>query len=487
MMEQHLAELQKISFGTDGIRGIAGEYPLDVPAVTRIGQAIGRWLAGRSGQMPSVVIGCDTRRSSDWIALTLAGALLAEGCNVQHIDVISTPGVAHNVRVSKFDLGIMISASHNPADQNGIKLFGADGFKLDDQEEEAIEALINEPSGDSYSGEFGKYAASEDGQARYLAHLRVDFPADALAGLRVVLDCANGAGYSIAPRIFGELKADLLTINTTPDGYNINVKAGSEHVRRDRQALVDHVVKYQADLGIAFDGDADRVVFVTTEGMLIDGDHTMGLLAVEMQAKNALKGATVVATDMSNTGLEDFLAQQGITMSRTKVGDRYVMERMRESGFTLGGEQAGHIIVLDEEHTCGDGIYAGLKVAALVAQHKRNGGDSLTALASRIPRYPQVIASVHLNRQVDLKTLPALKALQEETLAVFGGRGRVNMRFSGTEPNLLRTMIEGGPSTSLDMVVGQVMRLCEPVIRATNSSNPRIDIVDCVTGAPVRL
>lgn len=483
-----MAELQQIRFGTDGIRGIAGEYPLEVAAVTRIGQSIGRWLAGRSEQTPSVVIGCDTRRSSEWIAHTLAGALLAEGSNVQHIGVISTPGVAHNVRVSGFDLGIMISASHNPADQNGIKLFGADGFKLDDQEEEAIEALINGTHTPARKPQFGVYAASRDsGWEAYFHHLRADFSDGALAGLRVVLDCANGAAYSIAPRLFDDLKADVLAINTTPDGYNINVRAGSEHVRRDRQALVDHVVGYQADLGIAFDGDADRVVFVTPEGMLIDGDHTMGLLAVEMQAKNALNGATVVATDMSNTGLEDFLAQQGIAMSRTKVGDRYVMERMREGGFALGGEQAGHIIVLDEEHTCGDGIYAGLKIAALVANNKRTGGDSLTAMASRVPRYPQVIASVHLNSQVDLKTLPALKTLQEETLAAFGGRGRVNMRFSGTEPNLLRTMIEGGPSTSLDTVVGQVMRLCEPVIRATNSSNPRIDIVDCVTGAPVRL
>jgi phosphoglucosamine mutase len=482
-----VAALEQISFGTDGIRGIAGEPPLDVLSVTRIGWAIGRWLAAEMGQAPNVVIGCDTRRSSEWISHTLAGALLAEGCHVQHIGVISTPGVAHNVRASGFDLGIMISASHNPADQNGIKLFGADGFKLDDAEEEAIEALINGSEVSASHGEFGSYSASDDGVTRYLNHLKADLATDVLTGLRVVLDCANGAAYSIAPRVFAELGAEVNAINTTPDGYNINVRAGSEHVRRDRQALVEHVVSYQADLGVAFDGDADRVVFVTPEGMLIDGDHVLGLLAVELQARGALQGATVVATDMSNTGLEDFLTQHQIAMSRTKVGDRYVMERMRDNGFTLGGEQAGHIILLDADHTCGDGVYAGLQIAALVAESKRKGGAALTELASRIPRYPQVIASVHLADRVDLKTLPELIGLQQETLEVFGGKGRVNMRFSGTEPNLLRTMIEGGPTTSLETVVGQVMSLCQPVIRATKTSQPHIDIVDCVTGAPVHL
>jgi phosphoglucosamine mutase len=484
-----LASASRIEFGTDGIRGVAGEFPLDMLSVMQIGRAIGRWQLSGAERGHRVVIGADTRRSSQWMAHTLAGALLSEGLDVENVGVVSTPGVAHMVRAYQFGLGIMISASHNPADQNGIKLFGADGFKLDDDAEAALEALINDTplNGTVRSHDLGVYTAQHTSHECYREHLVADLPAEALRGVRVVLDCAHGAAFRVAPQVFADRGAAVITLNAEPDGYNINRDAGSEHIRRDRAALHQRVVAEQADLGIAFDGDADRVVFVTPERMLIDGDHTLGLLALEMQAQGLLSGNTVVATEMSNTGLEDFLAQHHIHMSRTKVGDRYVMARLRERGFTLGGEQAGHIIVLDADHTCGDGIYAALKIALLVATSKRAGGPALTERALRIPRYPQVIASVHLSSRVELTTVPALVDLQAAALAAFGGKGRINMRFSGTEPNLLRTMIEGGPSTNLQTVVEQVMRLCEPVISATHTRQPKIDVVDCVTGAPVHL
>jgi phosphoglucosamine mutase len=471
---------------------VAGVFPLDSASVLQIGRAIGRWMGAAHPGACSAVIGSDTRRSSAWMLHTLAGAMMSEGVAVLNVGVTSTPGVAHLARAGGFQLGVMISASHNPADQNGIKLFGADGFKLDDAAEESIETLINGPLSSSSGRPFGLVrdmqpdATKRPDYLDYLTHLTADLPAQALEGLRVVLDCAHGAAYQLAPAAFRARQAEVIASGVQPDGDNINVHSGSEYVRRDRAALLDLVARHRADLGIAFDGDADRVVFVTPEGMLVDGDHTLGILAVTLHAQGRLPGQSVVATDMSNRGLEDYLNAHNITLVRTKVGDRYVMERMRSGGGALGGEQAGHIILLDADHTCGDGIYAALRVAALVAGHKRQGGPTLHQLAANIPRYPQVIASAHLSGRVDLRTVDGLAALEREALASFGGKGRVNMRFSGTEPNLLRVMIEGGPQTTLTNVVDCALALCEPVIRATHTAQPVVDIVDCVTGAPVR-
>jgi phosphoglucosamine mutase len=256
-------------------------------------------------------------------------------------------------------------------------------------------------------------------------------------------------------------------------------------IRRDRAGMVATMREHHADLGIAFDGDADRVVFVTPEGMLIDGDHILGILGVAFQTAGKLAGASVVATDMSNSGLAHYLEQHGIALSRTKVGDRYVMQRLREQHLVLGGEQAGHVIILDADHTCGDGIYVGLLVAALVARAKREGGPSLQTLAAQIPRYPQVIASAHLTSRVDLKQVAGLAQLEAEALASFDGKGRINMRFSGTEPNLLRVMVEGGPTTTTAEAVAIAQKLIAPVAVATGSHAPHVDLVDCATGAPI--
>jgi phosphoglucosamine mutase len=474
-----------IEFGTDGIRGVAGEYPLDPETVLHIGRAIGRWLRGRTPS-PHVIIGRDTRASGPMIAHTLTGGLLAEGVNVHDQGVISTPGIAYLTHAQGYDLGIVISASHNPAAQNGIKVFGADGFKLHDDDERAVAVLAGSALPEARAVFAAGVPARPPRDSGYVDHLVAPFGFREFQNLTLVLDCANGAASAIAPDVFQRRpRANVIALNAAPDGLNINVDAGSEHVRRDRSALLEAVRLHNADLGIAFDGDADRVVFVTPEGMLIDGDHVLGILALEMREMGRLPGATVVATDMSNSGLEHFLAGHDIGLARTRVGDKYVMARMRSGGFALGGEQAGHVIVLDDARTAGDGIYIGLLVASLAARYKRQGGPTLHELAARIPRYPQVIASAHLARQADLKGVPGLADLTRAALESFAGKGRVNVRFSGTEPNLLRAMVEGGPDTTLGEVIAQARSLCGLVAAATETPHPAIDIVDCVTGAPV--
>jgi phosphoglucosamine mutase len=432
-----------------------------------------------------ILIGRDTRISGSMLLHTLVNGLLAEGEQVFDLGQITTPGVATLTRQNGAGIGIVISASHNPYEQNGIKLFGQDGFKLSDAAEEAIESLIVEMDLHLPPAWKGNYTDAGHVRTAYIEHLASHI-GDAPPGeFRVVLDCANGAASMIAPEAFRRAGAQTQTMNSEPDGYNINVNAGSEHVRRDRAALLKAIHEHRADLGMAFDGDADRVVFVTPEGMLVDGDHVLGILALELRRQGKLAGDTVVATDMSNSGLEHFLAEHGIKLVRTKVGDRYVMDRMRQGGFTLGGEQAGHVIILDGALTTGDGIYVGLLVASLAARNKREGGPTLHELASRIPRYPQVIASAHLNRHVETAQVPGLADLQTETLALFQKKGRVNIRFSGTEPNLLRVMVEGGPQTTMEQVVERALALCVLVAEDAETQTPRIDLVDCATGAPI--
>ncbi len=476
-----------IEFGTDGIRGVAGVFPLDPITVLRIGRAIGQWLAGQGQSVPSVLIGRDTRLSGDMLASALTAGLLAQGVQVADTGVISTPGVAFLTKQGGFGLGIVISASHNPFEQNGIKLFGADGFKLPDAAEEAIEALIAAQPDNAPSAPTLGTCQTLDARTIYVKHLVESLPEQALRGLKVVLDCAHGAAFSVAPQAFAECGAQVFVLNAEPNGVNINVNAGSEHVRRDRSAMLAMLRAHDADLGIAFDGDADRVICVTPNGMLIDGDHMLGILAVSLQERGQLAGESVVATDMSNSGLADYLAVHGIALSRTKVGDRYVMERLREGLFTLGGEQAGHIILLDGVHGAGDGIYIGLLMASLAAARKAAGLGSLSEIAAQIPRYPQVIASAHLKARVDLTAVEGLAEAVEAVHTLFEDRGRVNLRFSGTEPNLLRAMVEGGANNTMQQVIESALRLCGMVAAASGTENPTIDIVDCVSGEPIHL
>jgi len=478
-----------ITFGTDGIRGVAGRYPLDPLTVLRIGRAIGRWLGTQQDDPNArlaVMIGHDPRISSYMIASALTAGLLSEGVFVTQLGIQTTPELAYNARGFSWH-GLMITASHNPHEQNGIKLFAPDGFKLSDEQERAIETLIASADIDADVTQFNQAATllSADGYQKHLLQYG-QFPFD-LSGLKVVLDCANGAASHNAAQIFSAAGAVVIASNNNEDGTTINDHAGSEHVRRDRSALLAAIREHNAELGIAFDGDADRVVFVTPDGLLIDGDHTLGILALQMQAADQLPHNTVVATDMSNSGLEHFLRDHGITLERTAVGDRYVMERMRAGGFALGGEQAGHVIILDDEHTAGDGLYIGLLIAGLAAKNKREHGVTLSELAAQIPRYPQVIASAHLGRRIDLASVAELADLRSSILRAFDGKGRVNVRFSGTEPGLLRAMIEGGPSNDLAEVVRHALSVCKLIAIAADNPNPRIDIVDCVTGAPINL
>lgn len=470
----------KIEFGTDGIRGVAGIFPLDPVSILKIGRALGKWAARREN--PTVVIGRDTRISGGMIGHALIAGLLAEGVNVTDAGMISTPGLSYLVHTMQFSVGVVISASHNPVDQNGIKLFGGDGFKLSDGAEAEIENLIESINLDETAVTFGSLKVA-DFTAQYAAFLSERLEG-ALQGISVVLDCANGAASHIAPMAFRQAGASVHPLKHEPNGMNINVHAGSEFVRRDRSALLSAIRGTDADLGIAFDGDADRCVIVTPDGMLIDGDHILGILAAHLKAADKLPGLSVVATDMSNSGLEHYLAAQGITLIRTKVGDRYVMEKMRANDYILGGEQAGHIILLSPGFTSGDGIYAGMLVAALAAAAKRNN-STLTALAQQIPRYPQVIANAHLSHKIDLKNVTGLNDAINAALEAFEQKGRVNIRFSGTEPNLLRAMVEGGPASAMSDVVGRAIGLCKLVAEATNTENPVIDVIDCVTGAPV--
>ncbi|MBN1966555.1 MAG: phosphoglucosamine mutase, partial [Anaerolineae bacterium] len=413
----------------------------------------------------------------------LAG-LAAEGVTADDAGVITTPGVAHLARALDYRVGIVISASHNPAAQNGIKLIGGDGFKLSDEDQAAIEAAIDSSlTASSPTATFGQIRPAEQHRTRYLAHLTGGFAPDALAGLSVVLDCANGAAYEIAPAAFARLGADVTALGTSPTGANINVRSGSEYVRRHRETLLDMMQAHDAPLGIAFDGDADRVVFLTGSGKLIDGDHVMGVLATHLKAQGQLSGDTVVATTMSNSGLKHYLNEHGITLEQTKVGDRYVMARMREGGFVLGGEQAGHIILLDEAHTAGDGIYVGLLVASLAARDP----DLLEHAAADIPKFPQVIASAHLAGQVPLEQVEQLQPLIDDTLAAFDQQGRVNVRYSGTEPDLLRVMIEGGMKSTQAEVVDRALAICNLVAKAGGQAPPHIDVVDTATGAKIAL
>ncbi len=490
-----------ITFGTDGIRGIAGQFPLDHPTLVQIGRAVGQWFVQNRPALNNqhqALIGSDTRQSRLALTAGIGDGLKAAGVEIAPCGIVTTPELAYLTRQhSHHPIGIMVTASHNPYDQNGIKVFDSDGFKLPDADERAIEGLIAEglaangkwpgpaPFWESVPWSSPNTPMHADYVRFLLESLAGSLPPNGLDTFTVVVDCANGAAYEVAPMAFYAVGATVYLMNTAPDGTNINREAGSEYVRRDRSALLAAIRAHNADLGIAFDGDADRAVFVTPDGMLIDGDHILGILATQMQAQGALPGDTVVATDMSNSGLEDYLQEHGIALARTQVGDRYVMERMRAGGFALGGEQAGHVILLDGKHTVGDGLYIGLGITALAAYHKRTGGPPLNELAVQIPRYPQVIASAHMDRKIDLSSVPELADLRAEALRSFDEKGRVNLRFSGTEPNLLRVMAEGGPANTLRDVAHWARLLCQTVGDASGTTEPHVDLVDCMTGTRV--
>jgi phosphoglucosamine mutase len=418
-------------FGTDGIRGVPGTPPLDDATLHAVGRSVGAYLH-QEHQLPHALIGMDTRESGPHIAAVLAAGLMQSKVNVTFAGVLTTPGVACLVRQNDFDLGVVISASHNPFHDNGVKLFSHAGMKFPDSVEEQIESEIPRFLRESANSAGAILSLDESLHSQYLGFLRSRvLPAADLKGLRIVLDCANGAAYRLGPELFRSLGCDVVAIGTEPDGKNINAGCGSLHLEKLQQT----VPAEKATLGVAFDGDADRALFVSASGKIVNGDGI--LLAVARYLKSALKlpGDRVVATSMSNLGLERVLTGENIAMARTNVGDRYVLEEMLKSGSALGGEQSGHIIFL-EDSPAGDGLLTAVKLASLVSLR-----GSLDSLVEGLKDYPQTIVNVKVKTKPELESIPEVANALQEAQNTLGENGRIVLRYSGTEP-LARVMVE---------------------------------------------
>ncbi|HEY2351480.1 MAG TPA: phosphoglucosamine mutase, partial [Candidatus Acidoferrum sp.] len=419
-------------FGTDGIRGVPGTPPLDDATLFATGHALGAYLHRRHS-VARALIGMDTRESGPHIAAVLAAGLAKAGASVAFAGVITTPGVACLVRQNDFEAGVVISASHNPFQDNGVKLFSHAGMKFPDATEEALETdilALREKIKSPVSAPL--LVANESLDAEYLTYLRGRVISGAkLDGLRIVLDCANGAAYKLGPELFRSLGAEVIAIGVSPDGRNINAGCGSLHL----EALRESVLAQRATLGVAFDGDADRALFACPDGQIVNGDGVMLAAARFLTSRNQLKGARVVGTSMSNLGLERVLARENITLARADVGDRYVLEEMLRSGSVLGGEQSGHIIFLDDS-PAGDGLLTAVKIASLVSLH---GG--LAELIAGLKDYPQIIVNVKVRSKPPLDSLPEVSRALTDAQSALGESGRIVLRYSGTEP-LARVMVE---------------------------------------------
>lgn len=418
-------------FGTDGVRGQVGEYPITPDFVMKLGWAAGKVLAKQGTR--KVLIGKDTRISGYMLEAALEAGLSAAGIRAVLLGPMPTPAVAYLTRAFRAEAGVVISASHNPYYDNGIKFFSQDGTKLPDEVELAIEAELDQPMTCVDSARLGKASRIDDAPGRYIEYCKSSFPGDLnLEGIKVVLDCAHGATYHIAPSVFRELGAEVITMGCSPDGLNINAGVGSTAP----EALIERVLAEGADLGIAFDGDGDRVMLVDHTGYLVDGDEVLYMIARDLKEQGKLVGG-VVGTQMANLGLELALQELDIPFCRSKVGDRYVMERLQELGWRLGGENSGHIICLDHG-TTGDGIVASLQV--LRAMNRQ--AQSLNALRSGMSKFPQILVNVRFASATDPLQDPSVQAAVTEAEQTLDGRGRVLLRKSGTEP-LIRVMVEG--------------------------------------------
>jgi len=439
-------------FGTDGIRGRTNENPMTAEIAMKVGQAAGaRFLRG--SHRHRVVIGKDTRLSGYMMESALVAGFTSVGMDVVMVGPMPTPAVAMLTRSMRADLGVMISASHNPFDDNGIKLFGPDGYKLSDKDEAAIEAALEGTPRLAAPAEIGRARRVEDARGRYIHAAKMTFPEHLrLDGLRVVVDCANGAAYQVAPAALWELGAEVIALGISPNGTNINLDCGSTHPENLRAK----VIETRADIGIALDGDADRLIVVDDKGQVVDGDQLMALIALSQARAGTLKGGGLVATVMSNLGLERLLAGHGLALHRTQVGDRYVVEAMREGGFNVGGEQSGHIILSDHA-TTGDGLIAALQVLAELVE----GGRPASELLHLFDPLPQILKNVRFAGGAPLEQ-ESVKAAITQAEARLDGTGRIVIRKSGTEP-LIRVMAEGEDGALVEQVVDSI---CEAVRRA---------------------
>lgn len=446
-------------FGTDGIRGTSNQFPMVPDVVVKVGQAIGYLIRTKKISSPSqankVVIGKDTRLSGYMIEQALASGLNSMGIYVQLVGPLPTPGIGYLTRTMRAAAGIVISASHNAYQDNGIKIFGPDGFKLDDQLEKEIERLVASEELMSLlpqSKEVGRTKRIEDAQGRYIVHAKSVFPLEnTLDGLRIVLDTAHGAAYKVAPAIFEELGAEVIQLGHQPNGTNINDKSGALHPSQLAQA----VVQYRADVGIGLDGDADRIVMVDEKGKILNGDQILAICALHMKSKNLLKNNTLVVTQMSNFGLEKKMREEGISVIKTNVGDKYVVEEMRKNNYNLGGEQSGHIIFLDHS-TTGDGTVAGLNVLSVL----KETGKKMSELSSLFKEVPQVLINCRVRRRVQLEDIKGYKELLKAKEKQLGNDGRIFIRFSGTEP-LIRVLVEGLRQQEINQIAEEMASFLE--------------------------
>ena len=444
-------------FGTDGIRGTANQAPITPDVVMKVGQAMGHLLKSRQSRnkIPKVVIGKDTRLSGYMVELALTSGLNSMGVHVELLGPMPTPGIGFLTRNMRADAGIVISASHNAYMDNGIKIFGPDGYKIPDSMEREIETLVFEADLNSMlvgSMEIGRSKRIDDADGRYIVNAKNSFPLEyTLDGMRIVLDCAHGASYKVAPAIFGELGAETIVLGNTPNGFNINDKSGALYPAK----VAETVQQYRADVGISLDGDADRVVMVDEKGHIVNGDHILAICAIHLKSAGQLPKNTVVATQMSNFGLDKLMSKHGIKVVRTDVGDKYVVEEMRRHGYSLGGEQSGHIIFLDHS-TTGDGCIAALNVIAVMKQT----GRTLSQLNEQMEDMPQVLINTRVRRREEVDKINGYRELIQDIEKRLAGEGRVFVRFSGTEP-VIRVLLEGPDRKAIAKYAEEIASLLE--------------------------
>ncbi len=442
-------------FGTDGVRGRANTYPMTAEMALRIGAAVGRYFRNDGTNNHRVVIGKDTRLSGYMFENALTAGLTSTGMNVLLLGPVPTPAVGLLTSSMRADLGVMISASHNPAEDNGIKFFGPDGFKLSDDVEREIEALIESGVEPVQASNIGHALRIDDGRFRYIERVKSSLPASLpLGGMKVVIDCSNGAAYRAAPEALWELGAEVIPVGVAPDGHNINRGCGSTHPETAAAAVVAH----GADVGISLDGDADRVMIIDEHGQVADGDQIMALFASRWAEAGRLKGGALVATVMSNLGLERFLEGKGLRLERTAVGDRYVVERMRTGGFNLGGEQSGHIVMTDYA-TTGDGLMAGVQFLAAMAETGRKASE----LARNFETVPQMLRNVRFAAGQAPLEAASVQAVIRAAEADLDGKGRLLIRKSGTEP-LVRVMAECEDAGLLEKTVDGIVAELEAAL-----------------------
>jgi phosphoglucosamine mutase len=441
-------------FGTDGIRGVANLDPMTSETAMQLGRAAAHLFMRRAGRH-QIVIGKDTRVSGYMLESALTSGICSMGVDVLLVGPMPTPAIAFLTRSLRADAGVVISASHNPYQDNGIKFFSSDGFKLPDEMEARIEQLIVSdeirhlrPTADA----IGKAFRIDDAEGRYIEFVKRSLPKDLdFQGIKLLVDCAHGAAYKVAPKVLRELGAKVEVLGNQPDGMNINAGCGAVHPELLQQAVVQH----QADVGIALDGDADRAIFVDEQGGIVDGDHVMATLALDLHERGQLMHQTVVGTVMSNFGLELALGKAGIKLIRTPVGDRYLLERMLADGYNFGGEQSGHFIFLDH-NTTGDGLISALQILSLMKRTKQ----PLSALAKAMTRVPQILVNVRVKAKHDLTGVPEIQREIAACEATLNGCGRIVVRYSGTEP-LLRIMVEGERDTVIRAVADRLVQVVQ--------------------------